>query len=590
MSRISNLVSIRNYLNNSWHSDWYERKYYNNLLFEDLKTKLYLTGIFKRLEIPSSYFYMYRENKSILFFIDLFFLDTHNSSSLRRLYLEIEKYNYFSFLNYYSFYSYLFLQKKRSGLRSKLNLGYNSDSQFFFIRKKNILRRTDSSKLMIYNLFNQKKNRYYIKKRFAVSYNSYLNFYKEYFLDINEKMFSFFTLDLIRKENYNLIWDWTNSWFFYVDRKEKEINNINFFFFSLLSYDQCNNSNFFFFYLFDDFIKEKVNIYFNNSFYKEYLYKYSNKNDYLLPNKGDVVSKFNFFDNLSFNFSNLDLKGKFFLIIEYLFIFYFFFNVNSINNIFYFYYLLKKKITKYFINTFYRNENSLLSNNLSFKRFFYGHSKFLKRVSNFEKLKYKFISKTYSKVYFKCFFSFFLKEIEQTISYYLSKTNNKTYDILLCINYFFKKDKKYPPIRDSKIIGDYLNLRLHKQFTLNRIFYEIRDWQFDNYYNRKYIKNKTIKEYYNFYNEKRYPVLGIRIECSGSYKPGSRKRKKYYGEVVKDVELINKSPNNSFYADLDYYQTFARLRSGSIGIKVWVFFKTHIYNQNKHFVSIVTSD
>jgi hypothetical protein len=189
------------------------------------------------------------------------------------------------------------------------------------------------------------------------------------------------------------------------------------------------------------------------------------------------------------------------------------------------------------------------------------------------------------------FFLYFVKEIENTISFYLTKKKCTLYNVYAFFSFFEKKEKQVPSIKDAKIVSDYIMYRLNKFYSINRIFYEIRDWQFKNYYNKKYLPS-SIKttDYYLMYQDKKYPVLGMRIECSGSYKPGSRKKKKYYGEIIKDVELISKSPNNSFYADLDYYQVTSRLKSGSIGIKVWVFFKTHLYNSNKHYISIVTSD
>ena len=264
--------------------------------------------------------------------------------------------------------------------------------------------------------------------------------------------------------------------------------------------------------------------------------------------------------------------------------------VNYVFNSLKIFQFLIKKWNVFFYNSFFLSEKTYFLNDwFKLKRVFYGHKKFLKRVSSFSQLKYKFIEKTYRKQFIKEYFGFFFKEMEKTISFYLSGKSNQIYTVLLFPNMFFKHKNQFVAIKDAKIVSDYVMLKLNKQFSLNRIFYEIRDWQFKNYYNRRYLTDKK-NRLLNLYGDKFYPVLGIRIECSGSYKPGSRKRKKYYGEVVKEVELVNKSPNNSFYADLDYYQSTSRLKSGSIGIKVWVFFKTHIYNKNKHFVSIVTSD
>jgi ribosomal protein S3 len=42
--------------------------------------------------------------------------------------------------------------------------------------------------------------------------------------------------------------------------------------------------------------------------------------------------------------------------------------------------------------------------------------------------------------------------------------------------------------------------------------------------------------------------------------------------------LFGKMPNKSILSDIDYYQSFARTKSGSIGIKVWIFFYTKSYD------------
>lgn len=63
-------------------------------------------------------------------------------------------------------------------------------------------------------------------------------------------------------------------------------------------------------------------------------------------------------------------------------------------------------------------------------------------------------------------------------------------------------------------------------------------------------------------------------------------RKLYYGDIIRESTLIQKSPNNTFNADIDYYQSFAITKSCTIGVKVWVFFKTHLYSTNGKFISL----
>ena len=163
MSRISNLTTIRNQLYNSWQGDWYNTSYYNVLLFQDIKTRLYLSGIFKRLEAPTSYFYFKRDN-SLNFFLysDIFLLEKKNISKFRNIFIEFDKYSYYCYLNYYTIYSYFFLKYKQYSIPSKINLGFNAEIDFkldILKHKKTKLLLEDSSKNVIYSLFFQQKNR-----------------------------------------------------------------------------------------------------------------------------------------------------------------------------------------------------------------------------------------------------------------------------------------------------------------------------------------------------------------------------------------------------------------------------------------------
>ena len=65
-------------------------------------------------------------------------------------------------------------------------------------------------------------------------------------------------------------------------------------------------------------------------------------------------------------------------------------------------------------------------------------------------------------------------------------------------------------------------------------------------------------------------------------------QKSFFGDWIKDFDENTKSPNNTFSADLDYYQSFAIVKSSTLGIKVWVFFKTHLYNSNNVFISLIS--
>lgn len=92
--------------------------------------------------------------------------------------------------------------------------------------------------------------------------------------------------------------------------------------------------------------------------------------------------------------------------------------------------------------------------------------------------------------------------------------------------------------------------------------------------------------YYDLLNKK-YPLLGIRIECSGSTKKGRQATLIAYHHVVKNDKLSGKMPYQSVMADVDFYQNFARTRSGSIGIKVWIFFYTKYYDRMYKLISLI---
>ena len=84
MSRISNLTSIRNDFYSSWKNDWYDKTYYNVLLFQDIKTRLYISGIFRRLESPTSYFHLKRDiNNNFFLYSDVFLLNKIENSKVQ---------------------------------------------------------------------------------------------------------------------------------------------------------------------------------------------------------------------------------------------------------------------------------------------------------------------------------------------------------------------------------------------------------------------------------------------------------------------------------------------------------------------------
>ncbi|YP_007890043.1 ribosomal protein S3 (mitochondrion) [Naegleria fowleri] len=243
-------------------------------------------------------------------------------------------------------------------------------------------------------------------------------------------------------------------------------------------------------------------------------------------------------------------------------------------------------------------------------------------------------------VYF--FLYYFILNIEKTIYLFTGMRF-----IFLGSFYMYKK---LPPLLSSKLVNDYVCLELEKGANLFRIFKSLQYIQlrekrklktellnnfsksFFEYYfikrhskikqcfallkrlnilSRKNKKKTSRKELYlnlnksNFFlsftklrflfdslcqNEimaKKYPLIGLRIECNGPPKKGRQARLVAYHQIIKNYKLFGKMPNKSILADIDYYQSFARAKQGSIGIKVWMFFYSKTYDSNYKLISIV---
>ena len=205
-----------------------------------------------------------------------------------------------------------------------------------------------------------------------------------------------------------------------------------------------------------------------------------------------------------------------------------------------------------------------------------------------------FSNRMIQKIVYKKFISVFMYEfiysLEKTLSNYLKKKP------LILFNYFLYSKEKYPSILSAKMIADYIIYKIEFYLKIPKIFFEIRKWQFFNYDKKRLLEDRYfIKslgsnyfDYLEHFSFKRFPILGIRIECSGTPKKGKRKQKIFYGDWVTDYELNSKASNNMISSDIDYYQSIAILFSGTVGIKVWVFFKTHLYDENLKYKGIIS--
>src|SRR5699024_5022724 len=121
-----------------------------------------------------------------------------------------------------------------------------------------------------------------------------------------------------------------------------------------------------------------------------------------------------------------------------------------------------------------------------------------------------------------------------------------------------------------------------------QFFKKKRRLEYSYYFNKNKYKDddESVKflRYVFHYSSKRFLLIGIRIECSGSFKKGKMSRSYYYTNWIKNYLLTGSMPNNTMIADIDYYQYYVILPSSSIGIKTWIFLETYLYNSNNIYI------
>lgn len=157
--------------------------------------------------------------------------------------------------------------------------------------------------------------------------------------------------------------------------------------------------------------------------------------------------------------------------------------------------------------------------------------------------------------------------------------NNVRYDYD-SFNYFRRRKGPrlttlFPPMKDAKLLCDYIVYYLNLRVRLDRIFSNLRYWQ-----NMEYRVINTLKHTRWIENElvyKKYPLCGIRILCSGSFKKGGRKRRNYYHLWIRNQRLTRKMPLQTIEMDIDYFSSNTNVVTGTVGVKVWLCFSTISY-------------
>lgn len=581
MSRIVNLKTVRfNIFNiyDSWYSSWYEDVNYSSVIHEDLMLKNYLIGIFYKLKVPTNYFFVKRNNNGLIYIsTDIFFTKYYKKSLFKHIFKE--QIFYFSYLiklysiykNYY--YSYYFLENTSNNFdlffsNQKIRQITFIGSSYFFKLKNAILKKNNFSDLnfLFSSLYSSN-----IPSDSISLFSASKHFFSFQKIYVDSLLYN----SLLLKNNYNDILFAKQSYFFlfyfsrtvslhsYMSRNMSVLlfkNIINFFFLlkhlnSLDLYKKKSNHVFFLHkdnYLFSLNVISKsqiTSLKMNSVFF--YLFFYLNINDKV---------SIHYFKCLSY------LK------------YYYFFNFSNKN------YYTNPTNSNFLIKAvdYYKSLSIIKYLKLKFYRMSY-----IYKEGTFKK---KLLKKVFNTLFYKTLIADFVFKIENTISFYLKQK------VFLICNVFYKHNDMLPSITNAKIITDFIVYSIHNQVNIRSIFKKIRKWQLENNEHKQFLEDLSSSyqisgkenDYINHLSYKRFPIMGIRVECSGTAKKGTRKRKIFYGDWIKDFDQNTKSPNNTFSADLDYYQSFAIVKSSTLGIKVWVFFKTHLYNSNNVFISLIS--
>jgi hypothetical protein len=482
MSRLSNLTTVKIGIFKSWNASWYDKTYYASLLFNDLKIRDYISGLFYRLKIVSDYIYLYRLlNNNIIIKTNLIFF-----SNLKFKTITLKKV-------YHLNEHFLFFYKKKTWRRFLFNFKI-----FFYFKyqQQNLLPICNSSSLLA-TFSNSFAQFFYSLSFFANNISSFLNIYTP--------LFNLSSIVL------------------------KSISMYNSSFLSLFL-----NVNFTSYTLFSSLVLP----FFLGS--------------YVFNDMGYLFSNWFYFSYFSL------IRAQFILFFKYFY--YFIFTVNGFTTL---------SIPMISVIPFFQKINTIHDLNLSAD------------IISFNLMCYSRRDITQS------LFTIFRSKIEATISFFEQQ------NIYLSMSISFKKN---PFIVSAKLITDALVFLLESGKKIVQSFFFIKNWQASLYASRRrleylsyqYSSKRVLNlNYLFFYATKRSPVIGIRIECSGTFKKGRMSKVYFYNSWVKNDLLTGKMPNNTLIADIDYYQYFAITKGSSIGIKTWIFLETHIYNNNHKYISLV---
>jgi len=139
MSRLKNLVTVRNLHLDKWSSYWFDKSFYTVLIHQDLSLRSFFSGIFTYLQIPTNSFVFKRQKNKLIFKFDLFFLQNFNKSNLNIFFSEqgfflnyLMKKNYFLTDYLFDVIYFIRFSRKKKRVFSNNRIGKYRHNLFFF--------------------------------------------------------------------------------------------------------------------------------------------------------------------------------------------------------------------------------------------------------------------------------------------------------------------------------------------------------------------------------------------------------------------------------------------------------------------------
>ena len=521
MTSRGNLNTLRQLF--SWNSTWYNKSFYKQLVFRDLILELYLTSIFYKLRIPSSYFLV----KNLYF--DFYIIETElyviKKKSLSSLFLNYTKLSFW--IKQLFFFQKKSNNKKQSSFFQtvtsyKLRMEYLFNKLYFFLFKKSIISFLPFTISIVYtrnilekyssrltnNLLVQISKTNKIKK--LPNLNSYyFNFIKQY----NKSIFYFiyYSESILKDSSFlssHKLPSRLTIWFSIIQSlRNEKIKDETF----LFSYMKINTIS-------PTFFKKKP--------YSSLIYRYWLMKQFLTF----------FYKIISFLSDTLKRSSSNFLLLPTSF----------------------RKVTIFFIDVI----NTRLKNLYSI----WDKKKSSLLCTIFLKRTLKNRSKKINTLFFYNHYFRVLNTLSTGIEATIQNYTNLSFLFYPTVYITFK-----PSIKNSKLICDYITMSLENGASINNVWKKIKQWIEDQQSILDRIEGRSLKR--RIIGLSRNSLKGIRIICKGPNYKARRKRKFVFHSWVSDDSITGRMPIQSFNTQIDFYQSFAIMKQATIGVRVWTLFE-----------------